>query len=114
MNSGVSQGYVFGPTPFLIYINDLITNIKSTAGLFAEDTALFRRIRSQSDTHILQEDLRTLEQWKSDWKTFNVSKFLSRVSQRRKNSSTVTTPSMNKAWKKSPKQNTLACKSQRT
>lgn len=65
--SRVPKGSVLGLTLFLIHINDQSTNIKSTARLFADDTILYRRIYSKSDTNILQEDLRILEQWESDW-----------------------------------------------
>ena len=39
--SGVSQGSVLGPLLFLIYINDLESNMKSNVKFFADDTLLF-------------------------------------------------------------------------
>ena len=39
--SGVPQGSVLGPLLFLIYVNDLVENIKSNIKFFADDTLLF-------------------------------------------------------------------------
>ena len=38
---GTPQGSVLGPIIFLIYINDLPDNIRSTCKVFADDTSLF-------------------------------------------------------------------------
>ena len=61
--SSVPQGSVLGLILFLIFINDLPDNIKSSVCLFAEDCVLYRNIHSLQDCLILQEDLDSLGLW---------------------------------------------------
>jgi hypothetical protein len=72
VTSGVPQGSVIGPILFLIYINDMLNDIKSEIRLFADDTVIY----NTSDNYdILQEDLRKLELWEAAWSMeFNPSK----------------------------------------
>ena len=73
--SGVPQGLVLGPVLFLIFINNLSGNIRSSVRLFAEDCVLYRNIHSLQDCLTLQEDLTSLGQWEADWQMkFNVAK----------------------------------------
>ena len=72
VTSGVPQGTVLGPLLFLIYINDLPMKVSSTTRLFADDSLLYRRIRSPEDARILQEDLDKLQDWEKEWQmSFN-------------------------------------------
>ena len=64
--SSVPQGSVLGPILFLIFINDLPDNIKSSVRLFAEDCVLYRSIHSLQDCLILQEVLDSLGLWEVD------------------------------------------------
>ena len=73
--SGVTHGSVLGPVLFLIFINDLPDNIRSSVRLFADDCVLYRNIKSPIDFQILQDDLNSLAQWETDWQMkFNVAK----------------------------------------
>ena len=73
--SGVLQGSVLGPVLFLVFINDLPDNIRSSIRLFTDDCVLYRNICSSSDCLILQDDLDRLAQWEADWQMkFNVAK----------------------------------------
>ena len=67
VNSGVPLGTVFGPLLFLIYINDIESQITSSIYLFVDDSALYRPIYSESDSISLQEDIFKLQKWASTW-----------------------------------------------
>ena len=70
------QGSVFGPLLFLVYVNDIGTNIKSSISLFADDTILLCSSKNHSALHtMLSNDLRQLEMWSDLWSvTFNATK----------------------------------------
>ena len=73
--SEIPQGSVLGPLLFVLYINDLPENIISNVFLFADDTKMFRKIISENDSIIVQNDIETLEQWTNDWLLkFNIKK----------------------------------------
>ena len=55
--SGVPQGSVLGLILFLIYINYLDDDITSKVLTFADDTIVFRNIKSVADKQQLQDDL---------------------------------------------------------
>ena len=65
--SGIPQGSVLGPLLFVVYINDLPTQLNCSSLMFADDTKIFSRIQSHDDAYKLQDNLRKLEQWSHDW-----------------------------------------------
>ena len=67
VTSGVPQGTVLGPILFVIYINDLLENVKSDGLLYADDTKIFRCILTKEDAKKLQDDIDTLEAWSKIW-----------------------------------------------
>uniref|UniRef100_K7F0Y4 Reverse transcriptase domain-containing protein n=1 Tax=Pelodiscus sinensis TaxID=13735 RepID=K7F0Y4_PELSI len=75
VTSGVPQGSVLGPILFNLFINDLEKGVSSEAVKFADDTKLFRIVKTEADCEGLQEDLTKLSDWATKWQMkFNVHK----------------------------------------
>ena len=65
--SGVPQGTVLGPILFLLYVNDLETKIKnSKMSSFADDTRISKKISTQEDCVLLQQDLENVIVWSEE------------------------------------------------
>ena len=75
--SGVPQGSVLGPLPFLVMIGDInqgVTHSRVTS--FADDTRVSKAIRTEEDIKVLQRDLEKIYTWAStNNMSFNNEKF---------------------------------------
>ena len=68
VTSGVPQGTVLGPILFLIYINDFPEYLQhSTLRLFADDSIIYKEIKTINDAQNLQLDLDAACRWEKDW-----------------------------------------------
>ena len=65
VDSGVPQGSILGPTLFIMFINDMISQVSAgtNIALYADDTKIWRKIESWSDHEQLQKDITALHSW---------------------------------------------------
>ena len=77
VTSGVPQGSVLGPLLFIMFINNIATELdpQTKIRLLADDALLYRRIDSFEDHEKLQKDLNSLVEWADTWcMSFNTKK----------------------------------------
>ena len=79
ITSGVPQGGVLSPVPFLMFIEDIDDVISSAVFKFADDAKIARRLHREHhalDVHDMIGDLASLKMWSETWgMKFNVKKF---------------------------------------
>lgn len=62
--SGVPAGCVLSAPLFLIFINDVVTNLKDVKVLlYADDLKIYRKIECENDRHVLQSAINEMHKW---------------------------------------------------
>ena len=74
VTSGVPQGSVLGPVPFIVFINDLPDLVNSVCQKYADDTRVFADAEKESVAK-LQQDSDSVTDWADCWQLrFNADK----------------------------------------
>lgn len=85
VESGIPQGSVLGPLLFLVFINDISTDIPVKIKLFADDCIIYHAITTSYDQATLNLSLAKLQTWCSTWQmTINTKKTVAMTITRKK------------------------------
>ena len=70
VNAAVLQGSIFGPTFFLLYINDLPDDVICNIAIYTDDTTLYSKCNQWKQPELaaeLESDLRDIVDWGRKW-----------------------------------------------
>ena len=79
--AGVPQGSILGPLLFLIYINYMPDDLRSSVKLFAGDTSIFSIAKNKNGSaKDLTHDLSLISKWTFQWKMLFKTSFTPKTS----------------------------------
>ena len=67
--AGIPESSTLGSLLFLVYINDLTNELKSSAKIFGDDTSLFTIVKNKNESaNTLNNELLLISKWAYNWK----------------------------------------------
>ena len=87
VEAGVPQGSILGPLLFLVYVNDLVTDLECDPHFFADDTSLLDIFTNPLTSSLkINRDLERIYKWGRLWRVkFNPIKTIFQIISNRKN-----------------------------